>query len=101
MSAKTIAQIMREYLDSNGIIIRSDSYRGRDFLRLLSVLDGTAKNFTVFYNAGGRHFHIWFLEDMSDSDKFDTKAFEAWILSDKGHHYMYSIEGREVILMQL
>lgn len=98
---KTIAEILREFLESEGTISGPGGrFTGLDYLRIEKVLSGKADNFTVFNNAGGCRFHIWFFDDIKVNDS-TLENFEAWIKKDIGYHYMYKINGKETIVQIL
>lgn len=99
--SKTIAEILKDYIDNDGELCGPGGrFSGSDYRAIEKVLNGTADNFTVFSNAGGRRFHIWFYDDMKVNDH-SLKNFEEWIQKDKGYHYMYKINGKEKIIQPL
>jgi len=97
---KTIAQTLKEYLDNNHLITRQGSFSGYEFNEILSVLDGTADNFMIFNNGGGRVFTIWFFENIKKPQS-TIKDFQKFIDTQKGYVYMYKIEGKEHFVQAL
>lgn len=97
---KSIAQIIKEYIDSDGPIVTCrGTFSGKDFNDLVSVLNGTADNFLIFDNAGGRPFHIW----IYDKKRFKgtLNGFEQFIIKQIGYVYMCKIKGKETVFRML
>lgn len=96
---KTIAQTLKEWLDSDNTISNpTGKFTGNDFNKILKVINGQLDNFTIFYNGGGNAFDI-FIYNEKDWGNIDN--FKKWIESDKQYHFMYKINLEEFILRPL
>lgn len=63
----------------------------------MGVIDGTAKEFIVFDNRGGKHFTIWTnkqCQSITEMVKFLNKKYPHSI-------FMYKVNGKEFILKEL
>lgn len=99
-TTKSISQIMKEYLDSDGkIVTNGGHYYGKNFNDLLSVINGTADNYLIFDNAGGKVFDIW----IYDKKRFkgSLKGFEDFITRQIRYAYMCRINGKETVFRML
>lgn len=97
---KTIAQALKEYLDANHMIVRHGSFSGEEFNKILSVLNGTADNFMIFNNGGGKVFTIWFFNEVKKKES-KIEDFEKFIETQKGYVFMYKINGKETFIQKL
>ena len=59
----TIQEMLQAYIDDDRKLSGvGGEFTGKDFKGVLEVLQGTTKDFIIFNNGGGKHFHIWFNE---------------------------------------
>lgn len=98
-----IAEKLQEFIDLDGQLSGPGGiFRGSDFKALQSVLDGTADNFVVFDNGGGRPFHVWVFAELLSRDSGRTlDGFRKFTDEMKPYVYMRKLEGKEEIFKNL
>lgn len=100
---KTIADHIKAFIENDNTLSGPGGmFTGEDFLILNKVLSGTADNFCVFNNGGGRPFHVWMFDVMkARNPKSTLDGFKEFVESQKGYMYMYKIDGVETIQSEL
>lgn len=94
----TIADHLSMYLDADRQLSGPGGrFTGDDFTAIAKILDGTADNYVVFNNGGGKHFTVWLHERMSGT----IEGFREFVESQKAYVFMYKVEGVETILKPL
>lgn len=94
----TIADHISMFLDADRKLCGPGGYfTGNDFTAIAKILDGTADNYVVFNNGGGKYFTVWLHERMSGT----VEGFKEFVESQKAYVFMYKIEGVETILKPL
>ena len=94
---KTISQHLKEYFERNELF--AEVIYGKTIIRILSIINGTADNFFIFNNAGGKRFDIWFMEDLKQNEKKFLKLIKSKQIFQ--YVYMYKINGKETIVKNL
>jgi len=95
----TIADHIRMYLDGDRLLSGPGGrFSGHDFTAIAKVLDGTADNYVVFNNGGGKYYTVWLQERMRGGT---IEGFREFVESQKAYVFMYKIEGVETILKPL
>ncbi len=100
MQHMTIAEHIKKYMDNDGVISNpGGQFTGEDFLWMSQVFLGTADNFVIFDNAGGKPFTIWLLDKISIGTK--KKDYLKFIDDKMAYVFMYKIDGVETVLRNL
>lgn len=87
-------------------IVPFGTFRVKDFLDLLKIINNTKEDFLIYDNGGGRKFDIVFdrtmLNEKNEIESFPVKNFIEHLLSDhKSWIYCYQINNEQVVLKQI